>query len=195
MGLAALFGAARRTHVVGTATSGDDAVIAVHDHQPDVVLMDADLAENASISATQRIHDETPYVRVVMFGSVADAQLAVAAIHAGACGYILKHIDPGRLVDAVENVAAGGFVFDEAITEAVMQWLRGTDPLDALSDQERRILELMSHGRTNRQIAAALDLSEYTVKTYVSAILRKLGLTSRSEAAAYLVRRQYGRPD
>ena len=117
-------------------------------------------------------------------------------MHSGAKGYVLKRSDPAQLVAAVEGVAAGDYVFDEEIVAPVLEWFRAGrptyDPLGRLSQQELRILRRIAEGKTNRDIAAVLGLSEYTVKTYVSAALRKLGLQSRAEAAAFITRREAG---
>src|SRR5260370_34911194 len=107
---------------------------------------------------------------------------------------MLKLSDPPRLVDAVEVVAGGGVYFEDAIIAAVLEWYRAGqptgDPLERLSQQERNILRLIAAGGTNRDIAGSLGLRESTVKTYVSTALRKLGLTSRAEAAAFVTRKE-----
>jgi DNA-binding NarL/FixJ family response regulator len=115
---------------------------------------------------------------------------------AGASGYVLKHTEPERLIEAIETVARGGSLLDPAVTQTVLAWMRRQgdtphdDPLEGLTQQERKVLGLMGEGKTNRQIARELCLSEYTVKTYVSTILQKLNLTRRVEAAAFLARHQ-----
>jgi DNA-binding NarL/FixJ family response regulator len=133
-------------------------------------------------------------IGIIMFGSAAEAQTVIAAIHAGVRGFLLKRTDPTRLVEAVEIVANAGYFFDEASVNPVMEWFRAgrpsLEPLGRLSQQELRILRRIAEGKTNRDIAALLGLSEYTVKTYVSAALRKLGLSSRAEAAAFITRRE-----
>jgi two-component system response regulator DevR len=192
LGLATLFGAARNCQVVGEVTTAQQAVDETRARQPEVVLMDADLPGNAGIIASQLIRADSPKTRVIMLATVADPEMVVTAIHAGVSGYLLKRTEPARLVEAVEIVAGGGYFFEDAVTQPVLEWLRAgqpaADPLEHLSQQERRILRLIADGKTNRDIAATLSLSEYTVKTYVSAALRKLGLTSRAEAAAFIIR-------
>jgi two-component system, NarL family, response regulator DevR len=192
LGLATLFGAARNCQVVGEVTTAQQAVEETRARQPEVVLMDADLPGNAGIIASQLILTDSPMTRVIMLATTTDPEMVVTAIHAGVRGYLLKRTDPPRLVEAVEIVAGGGYFFEDAVTQPVLEWLRAgqpaADPVEHLSQQERRILRLIADGKTNRDIAATLSLSEYTVKTYVSAALRKLGLTSRAEAAAFIIR-------
>jgi DNA-binding NarL/FixJ family response regulator len=131
-----------------------------------------------------------------MLTSYDDEEAIVASITAGASGYVLKATDPERLIEAVETVARGGALLDPQVTSRVLERLRRLathphdDPLLALSEQERNILPLVAQGKTNREIAAVLCLSEHTVKTYLSNILKKLGLSRRAEAAAFIAARQ-----
>jgi DNA-binding NarL/FixJ family response regulator len=133
-----------------------------------------------------------------MLTSFSDEDAVIASILAGASGYVLKQSQPERLIAAVETAAAGGSLLDPAVSDTVLQWMRGAAasigrPADRLSDQERKILPLIAEGKTNRQIAAELYLSEHTVKTYVSGLLKKLQLARRAEAAAYIARQQQTR--
>ena len=194
LGLRAVFGAARNCEVVAEATTAEHAVRDARNLHPDVVVMDADLPGASGVVACQVIRSESPDSQVVMFGTAPDATIVIAAIRAGARGYLLKRTEPARLVNAVETVASGGVFFDDALTSAVQEWFQtgqpGSDPIARLTQQERRILCLIAAGKTNRAIALELDLSEYTVKTYVSSALRKLNLTSRAEAAAFIIRHE-----
>lgn len=194
LGLRAVFGAARNCEVVAEATTAEHAVRESRVQHPDVVVMDADLPGASGVVACQVIRSESPATQVIMFGTAPDATIVIAAIRAGARGYLLKRTEPARLVNAVETVASGGVFFEEALTSAVQEWFQagqpGSDPVARLTQQERRILRLIASGKTNRAIALELDLSEYTVKTYVSAALRKLNLTSRAEAAAFIIRHE-----
>jgi DNA-binding NarL/FixJ family response regulator len=198
LGLKALLGAARNCEVIADATTAELAVQHSRALQPEVVVMDADLPGGSGIIAAQRIHAENPRVQVIMFGSVADPNLIIAAMRAAVSGYLLKRADPPRLVEAVELVAGGAVYFEEATIAAVLEWFRAGQPagdaLMRLSQQERNIVRLIADGKTNRDIAEALRLKESTVKTYVSTALRKLGLTSRAEAAAFVIRRESGTP-
>lgn len=130
-----------------------------------------------------------PEVACVMLTSVADGEALFASTMAGASGYILEQVHGNDIVGAIRQVAAGESLLDPAVTAKVLERLRNpqheTDPLDGLSGQERRILELISEGETNRQLAADMFLDEKTVKNHVSRLLSKLGIQRRSEAAAH----------
>ncbi len=196
LGLRALFETVPQFVVVGEAGTVAEALVAARQGQPDVVVMDVRLPDGSGVEACREIRSERPRTRVLMLTSYADEDAVVASIMAGAAGYLLKQSDPDRLIEAVEIVARGGSLLDPAVTQTVLQWIQrlGTraieDPLLALSDQERRILPLLAEGKTNREIAAELYLSEHTVKTYVSNILQKLHLSRRAEAAAFIARRR-----
>jgi two-component system response regulator DevR len=196
LGLRALFETVPQFVVVGEAGTVAEALVAARQGQPDVVVLDVRLPDGSGVEACREIRSERPRTRVLMLTSYADEDAVVASIMAGAAGYLLKQSDPDRLIEAVEIVARGGSLLDPAITQTVLQWIQrlGTraieDPLLALSDQERRILPLLAEGKTNREIAAELYLSEHTVKTYVSNILQKLHLSRRAEAAAFIARRR-----
>ncbi|HLH21159.1 MAG TPA: response regulator transcription factor [Chloroflexota bacterium] len=195
LGLRTLFETAPQFNVVAEAGTVAEAVLAARRSQPDVVVMDIRLPDGSGVEACREIRSARPRTRVLMLTSYADEDAVVASIMAGAAGYLLKQTDPERLVEATELVAGGGSLLDPAVTQTVLQWMRrlGTqapsDPLISLSDQERKILPLLAEGKTNREIAAQLYLSEHTVKTYVSNILQKLHLSRRAEAAAYIARR------
>jgi DNA-binding NarL/FixJ family response regulator len=193
LGLASLLRTARSCQVVGESSSAEQAVELARTLRPDVVIMDADLPGGSGIDACQRIRLALAGVQVLMLASGAQPQTVVAAMHAGASGYVLKRTEPARIIDAVEIVAAGGVYFEPAVATAVLDWMRQGQPaggaMARLSEQERKILQLIAAGKTNRDIATALELSQHTVKTYVSSALKKLGLASRAEAAAFIVRR------
>ena len=192
-GLAELFSTVDGWTVVGEAGTVAEAVIKARLHKPNVVLMDVRLPDGSGIDACRTIRSEHPDTRVIMLTAFADEDAVVEAIMAGAAGYLLKQIDIDHLVQAVENVRQGVSLLDPAITEMVLNRMRRLsapapeapeDPLESLSEQERKILPLIADGKTNREIAAALYLSEHTVKTYVSSLLQKLNLSRRSQAAA-----------
>jgi two-component system response regulator DevR len=201
MGLAALFGTVPHFAVVGEAATAGAALTEARRCRPDVVMMDVRLPDGSGVVACREIRSERPETRVIMFTSFADEDSVVEAVMADAAGYVLKGSEPQRLIEAVETVAAGGSLLDPSVTEAVLRRMRrmgarsaGDDPLSALSTQERKVLPLLAEGRTNREIAAALCVSEHTAKSYVSDILRKLGVARRSQAAA-LVSRLGRRPE
>jgi DNA-binding NarL/FixJ family response regulator len=163
-----------------------------------VVVLDVRLPDGSGIEACRDIRADRPETRVIMLTSYADDEALFAAIMAGAAGYLLKQARGRDLVQAIRTVHDGGSLLDPEVTGRVLQRLRqpgggnGTDPLAELTERERRILDLMADGRTNQQIARVVYLGETTVKHHVSAILRKLQVTRRSEAAAIWARSQAG---
>jgi DNA-binding NarL/FixJ family response regulator len=163
--------------------------------RPDIIVMDVRLADGSGIEATREIRAQRPDVRVVMLTSFADEDALFASILAGAAGYVLKQVRSGDLIRSIRAVVDGQSLLDPAVTGAVLDRLRkGKDilrdeKLARLSPQEERILTLVAEGKTNREIGEGLGLAEKTVKNYVSAILSKLEVTRRAEAAAYLARR------
>jgi DNA-binding NarL/FixJ family response regulator len=196
LGLSTLFATVPHFSVVGEAGTAAEAVAEARRCQPDVVLMDVRLPDASGVEACREIRAEQPDSQVVMLTSYTDEDAVASSIMAGAAGYLLKQTDPDRLIEAVETVARGGSLLDPAVTRTVMTWMRrreahaDDDPLMGLTQQERRVVALVAEGKTNRQIARELCLSEYTVKTYVSTILQKLHLTRRAEAAAFIARHQ-----
>ena len=181
--------------MVGEADSVASAVAEARRCRPDVVLMDVRLPDGSGVEAWREIRSTLPRTQVLTLTSYADEDAVVTPIVAGAAGYLLKQTPPRALVRAVETVAGGGSLLDPAVTDSVLRWIRrqgaqpSADPLAALSEQERRILDLIAEGKTNREIAGSLYLSEHTVRTHVSHILRKLQLARRAEAAAFVARR------
>jgi two-component system response regulator DevR len=197
MGLTTLFTNLRHFAVVAEAGTAESAIAEAQTHTPDVVIMDVRLPDGNGVDACRQIRSDNPTTRVVMLTSFADEDAVIASILAGASGYLLKQSAPERLVSAVETAAAGGSLLDPAVTDTVLNWMRGTvasgEPHNRLSEQERKILPLIAQGKTNREIGAELFLSEHTVKTYVSSLLKKLQLARRAEAAAYIARQQHSR--
>ena len=196
LGLRALFATVAQVVVVGEAGTVAAALAEAHRCQPDVVLLDVRLPDGSGVEACREIRSRRPETQVVMLTSYADDDAVVASILAGAAGYLLKQAEPARLIEAVVIVARGGSLLDPHVTQAVLARMRQlatqpqADPLAQLTEQERSILPLIAQGKTNRQIATALCLSEHTVKTYVSNILQKLQLARRAEAAAFMAARQ-----
>jgi DNA-binding NarL/FixJ family response regulator len=180
--------------VVGQAGTVAEAIAEARRCQPDVVLLDVRLPDGSGVEACRQIRAERPATQVVMLTSYGDEEAVVASVLAGAAGYLLKESDPPRLIEAIEAAAAGQLTLGRSSTEVVRAWMlrmstgRPTDPLDRLNEQERLILERIAEGKTNAEIAAALNLSPSTVKGYVSTILQKLQLHRRAEAAAYISR-------
>ena len=180
--------------VVGEAATAEQALARIPSTRPDVALLDVRLGDGGSgIEACRDIRSAHPEVACVMLTSFADDEALFASIMAGASGYLLKQVRGNDLLDAIRRVASGESLLDPAVTTRVLERLRhppetGPDPLAGLSPQERRILELIGDGLTNRQIAETMFLAEKTVKNYVSHLLGKLGMARRTEAAAFVAR-------
>jgi len=192
-GLQRLFEPQRRMAVVADVSNAAGAVVAAREHEPDVVLVASRLPDADALEVCQRLTTELPSARVIIMSASDDEDIVGASILAGASGFLLKSSAPESFVEAVRTVAQGGSVIDPAVSDSVVRWMRimahGHGP--RLSDQQRRILPLIGQGLTNRQIAEQLYLSEHTVKTYVSGMLKKLGMTRRAEVAAYIARHQH----
>jgi len=178
--------------VVGEASTAEQAVGRVHALDPDVAVLDVRLEDGNGIEACRDIRSLHPRTACLILTSFADDEALFQAILAGAAGYLLKQIRTNDLVDAVRRVAAGQNLLDPAVTARVLERLRSGNPQDELlarlTEQERKVLELLAEGLTNRQIGERLHLAEKTVKNYVTSVLSKLGMTRRTEAAVYAVR-------
>jgi DNA-binding NarL/FixJ family response regulator len=182
--------------VVGQAANAAEALELIPQTKPDVAVLDVRLGEGRDepngIEVCREIRSQHPEIACVMLTSFADDEALFASIMAGASGYVLKQISGGELTAAIRRVAAGESLLDPAVTARVLERLRHPtpedDPLSDLTAQERKILDLISQGLTNRQIAQQMYLAEKTVKNYVSHLLAKLGMARRSEAAAYAAR-------
>jgi DNA-binding NarL/FixJ family response regulator len=180
--------------VVGEASSQEEAVAKADELQPDIVLMDIRLAGGSGIEACQQIKEQNPEIKVIMLTSFAEDELLFAAIRAGATGYLLKQIAGGDVVRAIEGAARGESMLDPSLTQRVFFEVRRSIKKEEavafqdLTSQERQVLLLIAEGRTNREIATDLFLSEGTVRNYVSSILSKLGVSNRAEAAAYAIK-------
>jgi two-component system response regulator DevR len=182
--------------VVGEASTAEEALERIPQTQPDVAVLDVRLGDGegsaSGIEVCRDIRSNHPEVACVMLTSFADDEALFASIMAGAAGYVLKQIRGADLVGAIRRVGNGESLLDPAVTARVLERLRNpppeSDPLAGLTPQERRILDLIAEGRTNRQIAEVMFLAEKTVKNYVSHLLAKLGMQRRSEAAAYAAR-------
>jgi DNA-binding NarL/FixJ family response regulator len=193
-GLVALLGRRPDLHVVGEAGTVAEAVAAALRLRPDLVVMDVRLPDGSGIEACRDIRAELPETRVVMLTSYPDEDAVLSAIVAGASGYLLKQVRARDLVAALETVARGESLLDPAVTGRVLERVRRIatgdqpDELAALTGQERKVLALLAEGKTNKEIAAEVFLSDKTVKNYVSSILAKLNLERRAQAAAYMAK-------
>ena len=198
LGLKALLGRHPRFEVVAEAGTADEALAKARVQKPDVVVMDVRLPGKSGIDATRDIVAALPDTKVIILTSYADDDLLMEAIAAGATGYVLKQIGSDALVKSLEAVSRGEALLDPAMMNKAFARLREAarkdrgDAFKMLTEQEVKIVALVARGRTNREIAAELYLSEKTVRNYVSSILGKLGLSHRSQAAAYAV--EHGLP-
>lgn len=179
--------------VVGEADDADGALRAVETLRPDVVVMDVRLPSRSGIEACREIRSAYPSTRVLILTSFADEEALASSIMAGASGYVLKQVRGGELIGAIRQVAQGRSLLDPELTARALARMLQTPAeaaVDELTGQERRILDLVGEGLTNRQVAERMSLAEKTVKNYVSNILGKLGLSRRTQAAAYVARRR-----
>ncbi len=191
-GLRALLEAADDIVVVGEAGTVAEALARIPSTHPEVAILDVRLPDGSGVEVCREIRSSAPEIACVMLTSYADDEALFSAIMAGASGYVLKQVEGRDLVDDIRRVAAGQSLLDPVLTERVLRRLREgpkEDPrLASLTPQERRILDLIAEGQTNRQIADAMYLAEKTVKNYVSNVLAKLGMERRTQAASYAAR-------
>jgi two-component system, NarL family, response regulator DevR len=198
-GLVALLDRRPGFEVVAQAGSVAESIDQARLHQPDIVVMDVRLPDGSGVEACRAIRDELPATRVIMLTSFPDDEAVLSAIVAGASGYLLKQIRARDLVAALEAVGRGESLLDPAVTERVLERIRriaagdAADELSVLTAQERKILMLVAEGKTNKEIAADVFLSDKTVKNYVSSILSKLNLERRAQAAAFVAKQRSDR--
>jgi two-component system, NarL family, response regulator DevR len=196
-GLRELFETQDDFEVVGEASNAEEAMVRVPPAHPDVAVLDVRLPGTSGIEVCRDLRADNPDLRCLMLTSFADDEALFAAILAGASGYLLKQIRGPELVTAVRQVAAGQSLIDPALTAGILDRLRGKqedERIARLSPQERRILDLIAEGKTNRQIGAEMYLAEKTVKNYVSNLLAKMGFSRRTEAAVYATRAKSEKP-
>ena len=191
-GLRELLESADDLEVVAEAGTAEEAMRRLPSAKPDVAVLDVRLPDGNGVEVCRDIRSSMPSVHCLMLTSYADDEALFDAIMAGASGYVLKQIRGAELIDAIRKVAAGQSLLDPGVTARVLERLRaGTvtdEKLEGLTDQERRILDLLAEGMTNREIADRMFLAEKTVKNYVSNLLSKMGMQRRTEAAVYAAR-------
>ena len=191
-GLIDLLDAVDDIEIAGEAGTVEDAVGRIPGSRVDVAVLDVRLPDGSGVEVCRDVRSSMPEVHCLMLTSYADDEALFDAIMAGASGYVLKEIRGNDLIDAIRQVASGKSLLDPMATQRVLERLRNGEKhdarLDALSDQEKRILELIGEGMTNRQIGEQMHLAEKTVKNYVSSLLAKLGMERRTQAAAYVAR-------
>jgi DNA-binding NarL/FixJ family response regulator len=179
--------------VVGEATNGKEAVKLVTDLQPDVILMDLSMPEMDGVMATKAIRESNKSVKIIILTSYADQDHVIPAIRAGASGYQLKDIEPDELVETIRAVLKGESKLHPKVTSHVMKHLsmganQESSKLKELTKREKEVLNELAKGKSNKEIASSLYITEKTVKTHVSNILSKLQLADRTQAALYAVK-------
>lgn len=191
LGLKALFQRIETFEVIGEAFTGEEAVEQSLLLKPDIVIMDIRMPGMSGIEACREIKQNNPAANVIMLTSYTDDEAILASLMAGASGYVLKEIGTKSLVEAVKEVANGHSLLDPVITSKVINKMRTMSQIannnddDLLTRQEKNVLALIADGKTNREIANKLFLSEKTVRNYVSSILHKLNFQTRAQAIAY----------
>lgn len=199
-GIRAVFELEDDIEVVAEAGDGPSAVEAARRTRPDVVLMDIRMGASDGITACREVKAELPATKVLMLTSFGTEEAVLSSLMAGASGFLLKNTGRDGLLQAVRTLAAGGALLDPAVTGQMVRKLvtlaqsRGPDELAELTDREREVLALIATGKTNREIAAELVISEATARNHISHIFEKLGLSRRSEAAALATRLGLGAP-
>ncbi|GAA3746987.1 response regulator transcription factor [Salinactinospora qingdaonensis] len=188
-GVGALLNDESDIEVVGEAAGAGEAIARIPAVRPQVALLDVRLPDGSGVEVCREVRSRLPDLACLMLTSYADDDALYDSVMAGASGYVLKQIHGSDLVSAIRTVASGESLLDPRSTARMMRRMREeaerTDPLAALSDQERRIFELIGEGLTNRQIGERIFLAEKTVKNYVSSVLSKLDMQRRTQAAAY----------
>ncbi len=198
-GLKALLETREGFRVVAEAETGEEAVTKAQEHHPEVAVLDIRMPGLSGIDACRKIVQTVEGCRVVMLTSYAEDELLLAAIDAGASGYVLKRIGSDELLQAVERVSQGEGTLDPTMTQTVFEKVREANRAEdasAFSDltqQELAVLALVAQGLTNRQIAMRLFLGEGTVRNYVSSVLSKISVSNRAEAAIYAVKHNINR--
>ena len=190
-GLRELLESEHDLEVVGEAGTADEAYRRIPAANPDVAVLDVRLPDGDGVEVCREIRSTHPGIACLMLTSYADDEALFSAIMAGAAGYLLKQVRGTDLVEGIRRVGRGESLLDPSLTARVLERLRHPpepDALAGLTEQERRILDLIAEGMTNRQIGEQLFLAEKTVKNYVSNLLAKMGMSRRSEAAAYAAR-------
>ena len=178
--------------VIGESDSAQEAARRIPALRPDVAILDGRLPDGSGIDVCRDVRSQDPSIKALILTSYDDDDALFSAIMAGAAGYVLKQVRGNDLLDIVRRVAAGQSTLDPSVTAQVLDRIRSGPPVNkelaTLTDQELKVLELIGEGMTNRQIAREIHLAEKTVKNYVSSMLAKLGMSSRTQAAIYAVK-------
>jgi two-component system, NarL family, response regulator DevR len=188
-GIRTLLESDEEIEVVGEAGTAEEALTRIPLAQPDVAILDVRLEEGSGIEVCRDVRSALPGLACLMLTSFADDEALYASVMAGAAGFVLKQIRARDLIEDVKKVASGASLMDPRAVARVVERIAnppvGDPALDSLSPQERRVLDLIAEGKTNKQIAETMFLAEHTVKNYITGLLRKLKMSSRTEAAIY----------
>ena len=188
-GITALLETQPDIEVVGEAGTAAEALVRIPPLRPDVAVLDVRLPDGDGVTVCRELREQLPEMACLMLTSYSDDEALFESVMAGAAGYVIKEVRGGDLVQAIRTVASGGSLLDATATAQLLNRLRGSnapaepDPLRDLTEQERRVLEFIGQGMTNREIGNELFLAEKTVKNYVSSLLAKLGMQRRTQAA------------
>ncbi len=188
VGLASLLVQDPALEIVGQAATSGEAVSLAQRLNPDLVLLDVRIPEEGGIEAGRQILEALPNTRIIFLSAFADNELVRAAILVGAKGYLLKQIDRKSLIGSIKRVADGESILDPGLRSGLLDWVSAGYP--SLTPQEQRIVALVALGKTNKEIAAAMELSPKTVKNYLHNVFEKLGIQRRSQAAALHAKKQ-----
>jgi DNA-binding NarL/FixJ family response regulator len=184
-GLAQVLASASDIELVGTASNGVEALVAVAEHMPDVVLMDLSMPEMDGVEATRHIATDHVGVRVLVLTSFSDQSRIMDALSAGAEGYLLKHSEPQEIVAAIRSIYDGGSPLDPKAARVLLESRRTKQVGIALTDREQEVLLLVREGLANKQIARRLAISERTVKAHLTSVFQRLGVSDRTQAALW----------
>ena len=192
-GLALLLNSYAEMNVVGEGTNGKEAIELSQKHSPDIIVMDLLMPVMDGIEATKQIKEKMPDVKILILTSMLDQDHAIPALEAGASGYLVKESDPDELILAIKKVINGETYIHSKIATGLMNALHSKrnsehTPLETLTQREKEVLKEITNGKSNKEIASSLYITEKTVKTHVSNILSKLNLQDRTQAALYAIR-------
>lgn len=185
MGIRSIFERHENFIVCGEADSLNETYDKIKELKPDVILLDWKLPDGNGMEGCINIKNIIPNVKIVILTAYSQEHIVLDTIKAGADGYLLKNIDSRTIVKAAQDVYSGRSVLDAAVTEILINKVTDKNQNNNFSQQEKQILELLSIGRTNREIGKELELAEKTVRNYVSRLMKKIGVTNRTEAAIF----------